>query len=318
MTLHFLGSIPVSVVLILMTIRLVLLQTVSASIGWLMACCVSVVCGLGINEPLIAEKLHALTGVPNIADVMGRCLMVCGLLALAQSVEAAADRGRLYHPIRFIAGGAVLLTLIVLFSFIDAPVTSRTFMQTYGDQLPAALYNSIEMAYIATVIAVAAWAIRLELATRRGPSPMYWAFIVGAFGLIILAGIATAMNFAHVAGAMAVNGTLAPFYVGTFLLSMILLSVGSAWPAITTGLSEVREWHEASRQISDLEPVLRDLEQTAGRSGLYFEIPYLRGHWRRRRHRLVLEVEDRAREAGLPVPIGARASAPEGSTKGEQ
>lgn len=310
MTLHFLGSLPVWVILILMLVRLLLLQTVSPSVAWLMACCVCLVAGLGVNEPLIADNLHALTGIPNIADVVGRCLMICGLLALAQSVEAAADRGRLYHPVRFIVGGVVLVTLIVLFSMIDAPVTTHTFMETYGGQLPTALYSSIEMGYVAAVIAVAARAMRLELAASSRPSRMYWVFIVGAVGLIGLAIVATTMNIAHVAGEMAIVGALAPVYSVVFLSSMLLLSVGSAWPVITTGLQEVREWRGASRQISELEPVLRDLERAASRSGLYFEIPYPRGHWRRRRHRLVLEVEDRAREAGLPVPDAAKADVP--------
>ncbi|WP_031273906.1 hypothetical protein, partial [Curtobacterium sp. B8] len=102
MTLHVWGSLPVWAVLVVLLARLWVVRTQSASVTWLTVCCAFVAVGLSINQPDVLAVLAGATGVPNIADVIGRCLMVCGMFALAQSVEAAARSARLQRPVRII------------------------------------------------------------------------------------------------------------------------------------------------------------------------------------------------------------------------
>lgn len=301
MTLHVAGSAPVWAILVLLIVRYAFVRTQSPSVTWLMTCCAFVVIGLGVNEPFITDKLASLFNTPNVADVVGRCFMVAGLFALAQSVEAAADKARLFRPSRFIVCGIVLASMVALFLEIKAPHTTDQFMQTYGAQVPTGLYSAVEMTYVAIIIGIAARAVFGELTQELRPSRIYWGFILGAAGLMVLAAIAIAMDAAHVVGQLSVVAILAPVYNVVFLLSMVLLALGAAAPVLISARHEYKDWKQAAQTIADLEPKLRELEIAAKRSGLYFEIPYSRAQWRRRLHRLVLEIEDRAREASLPL-----------------
>lgn len=309
MTLHVLGSIPVWIILVMLAIRWWFIRTQSASVFWLLICCLFVALGLTVNDAAISTELANLLHVPNIADVIGRCLLVCGLFSLAQSVEAAARKAQLLRPGRFILCGLVLIALIVLFTQIDAPVTTDVFMQTYGGQVPTSLYSTIEMAYVAFAVGAAAIAIVREFSEGRNPGRTYWIFAVGAVGMVLLAIVAITMNTAHVLGDEILLSWLAKLYTPLFLLSMTLLAVGSAAGALFAAAHEVTTWWETRKRLMVLEPKLRQLEQDAGRKGLYFTQHYPRSKWRMRLHRLVLEIEDRAREAGRPIPPEAQIDA---------
>lgn len=304
MTLHVWGSIPVWVVLTVLVVRLLLVRTQSASVTWLMACCGFVAVGLTINQPGVTTFLAGVTHVPNIADLVGRCLMVCGMFALAQSVEAAARSAKLLRPSRIIVCVLVLLTLVVLFGMVDAPVPTAQFMAVYGDQLPTALYSAVEMTYIAVVIARSAAAVLRGFRTG-GLGRMYWLFVVGAVGLVLLAAIAIALDAVHVAGVDGAVGVLSAVYAPVFLLSMVLLAVGAAGGVLPDAAREFRDWRDARGRFRALEPELRRLEAASGNTGLYFTIGWQRRQWRSRLHRLAVEIEDRARESGQDVPAGA-------------
>lgn len=305
MTLHIWGSIPVWVVLTVLVVRLVLVRTQSASVGWLMACCGFVAVGLTINQPEITSFLAGVTSVPNIADLIGRCLMVCGMFALAQSVEAAARSAKLVRPGRIAGCLAVLVALVVLFTMIDAPTPTAQFMVVYGDQLPTALYSAVEMTYIAIVIARSAVAVLRSFRSGDGLGRMYWLFVVGAAGLVLLAAIAIALDAVHVAGIEPAVAVLSTIYAPVFLTSMALLAVGAAGGVLPDAAREFRDWGDARRRFRRLEPELRRLEAASGNTGLYFTIVWQRRQWRSRLHRLSVEIEDRAREAGQDVPADA-------------
>lgn len=313
MTLHVWGSLPVWGILAVLVVRLWLVRTQSASVTWLTVCCAFVAVGLSINQPDVLGVLARTTGVPNIADVIGRCLMVCGMFALAQSVEAAARTARLLRPGRILACVAVLVTLVVLFSLIDAPRPTAQFMVVYGDQLPTALYSAVEMSFIAVVIARSALAVLGAFRHGEQMGRMYWLFVVGAAAMVLLAVIAVAMDAAHVLGASGVVGVLSVVYAPVFLTSMVLLALGAAGGVLPDAVREFREWRAARRRFRTLEPELHRLESASGNQGLYFTIVWQRRQWRSRLHRLAVELEDRAREAGLaapatpePDPSGAR------------
>lgn len=305
MTLHVWGSLPVWAVLVVLLARLWVVRTQSASVTWLTVCCAFVAVGLSINQPDVLAVLAGATGVPNIADVIGRCLMVCGMFALAQSVEAAARSARLLRPVRIIGCVAVLVTLVVLFSLIDAPHPTAQFMVVYGDQLPTALYSAVEMTYIAVVIARSAVAVLAAFRRGEDMGRMYWLFVVGAAAMVLLAVIAVAMDAMHVLGQDDVVGALSVVYTPVFLGSMVLLALGSAGGVLPDAVREFRDWRRARRRFRALEPELHRLESASGNRGLYFTIVWQRRQWRSRLHRLAVEIEDRAREAGLSVPAAA-------------
>ncbi len=312
MTLHVWGSLPVWGILAVLLVRLWFVRTQSASVTWLTVCCAFVAVGLSINQPDVLGVLAGVTGVPNVADVVGRCLMVCGMFALAQSVEAAASSARLLRPSRITGCAAVLVTLVVLFSLIDAPRPTAQFMVVYGDQLPTALYSAVEMTYIAVVVARSALAVLASFRRGEQMGRMYWLFVVGAAAMVLLAAIAVAMDAAHVLGAADVVSALSFVYAPVFLTSMVLLALGAAGGVLPDAVREFREWRSARRRFRALEPELHRLESASGNQGLYFTVVWQRRQWRSRLHRLAVEIEDRAREAGLtapstePDPSGAR------------
>jgi hypothetical protein len=304
-TLHVWGSLPAWGILVVLVIRLWLVRTQSASVTWLMVCCAFVALGLTINLDALVDLLSAITHVPNIADVISRCLTVCGLFALAQSVEAAARTTRLPKVSRFVVCGLVLVALIVLFALINAPATTDRFMQTYGGQIPTALYSATFMVYIAGVLGFSAVAVLAEFRQGRGASRMYWLFVVGAVGILLLALIAIALDSAHVLGAMEAVGLLRAVYNPVFLLSMVFLAIGAAGGVLPAAAREFRDWREAQRRVRTLEPELLRLEGAAGHRGIYFTVRWPPREWRSRLHRLSVEIEDRAREAGEAVPAAA-------------
>lgn len=305
MTLHVWGSLPVWALLAVLVVRLLLVRTQSASVTWLMVCCAFVAVGLTINQPDVLRFLAGVTHEPNVADLLGRCLMVCGLFALAQSVEAAARAARLLRPSRIIGCAAVLVTLVVLFSLIDAPRPTAAFMAEYGDQLPTALYSAVEMTYIAVVIARSAIAVLRSFRRGDGLGRMYWFFVLGAAAMVLLAAIAVALDAVHVAGATGAVSVLSTLYAPVFLSAMTLLAIGSAGGVLPDALRELRDWRDARRRIRSLEPELARLQAAAHNEGLYFTIVWQRRQWRARLHRLSVEIEDRAREAGQDVPAAA-------------
>jgi hypothetical protein len=304
-TLHVWGSIPVWLILTVLVVRLLLVRTQSASVTWLMVCCSFVAVGLTINQPDVTSSLAAVTHVPNIADLIGRCLMVCGMFALAQSVEAAARSAELLRPGRITGCVLVLIALVVLFNTIDAPTPTAQFITVYGDQLPTALYSTVEMTYIAIVIARSAAAVLRGFRNGDGLGRLYRLFVVGAAGLVLLAGIAIALDAVHVADVDGAVGVLSTLYTPVFLGSMVLLAIGAAGGVLPDAAREFRDWQAARQRFRALEPELRRLEQASGNTGLYFTIVWQRRQWRSRQHRLSVEIEDRAREAGQAVPAAA-------------
>lgn len=309
MTLHVWGSLPVWVLLTVLVVRLVTVRTQSASVSWLMVCCACVAVGLTVNQDDVLTFLAGVTHEPNIADVVGRCLMVIGLFALAQSVEAAAHTARLLRTGRILGCALVLVALVVLFLLIDAPTPTTQFMVVYGDQWPTALYSAVEMTYIAIVIGRSARAVVREFRSGHGMGRIYWFFVVGAAAMVLLAVIAVGLDAAHVLGLTSVVAVLSVVYAPVFLLSMVLLSVGSAGGVLPDAVREFREWRDARRRFRTLEPELRRLQAAAGHEGLYFTNVWPRSQWRARLHRLSVEVEDRAREAGQAVPEAAMTTA---------
>lgn len=305
MTLHVWGSLPVWLILAVLVVRLWLVRTQSASVSWLMVCCTFVAVGLSINQPDVVAFLGGLTRTPNIADLLGRCLMVCGLFALAQSVEAAARSARLLRPSRLVGVGLVLVALVVLFVMIDAPEPTSQFMVEYGDQLPTALYSAVEMTYIAVVISRSALAVLRGFRQGDGLGRMYWLFVTGAAAMVLLATIALALDAVHVLGLDAAVRVLGTVYAPVFLTSMVLLAVGAAGGVLPDAAREFRDWRAARLRFRTLEPELRRLEGASGNRGLYFTIAWQRPQWRSRLHRLSVEIEDRAREAGQDVPAAA-------------
>lgn len=305
MTLHLWGSLPVWLLLGVLVVRLWLVRTQSASVSWLMVCCAAVAVGLTINQPDIVHFLGRLTHEPNIADVIGRCLMVCGLFALAQSVEAAARSARLLRTGRLVGIGLVLVTLIVLFSLVDAPAPTSDFMLVYGDQIPTGLYSAVEMTYIAIVIGRSALAVLRGFREGDGLGRMYWLFVVGAAAMVLLSALAVALDAVHVLGLTEAVRVLGAVYAPVFLVSMVLLALGSAGGVLPDAVREFREWRAARRRFRSLEPELRRLETAADNHGLYFTIAWPRRQWRSRLHRLSVEIEDRARESGQDVPAAA-------------
>lgn len=305
MTLHVWGSLPVWLILAVLVVRLWLVRTQSASVTWLMVCCAFVAVGLSINQPDVVTFLGGLTRTPNVADLLGRCLMVCGLFALAQSVEAAARSARLLRPSRLVGVALVLVALVVLFVLIDAPEPTSQFMVEYGDQLPTALYSAVEMTYIAVVITRSALAVLRGFREGDGLGRMYWLFVVGAAAMVLLAAIAVALDAVHVLGLDAAVRVLGAVYAPVFLTSMVLLAVGAAGGVLPDAAREFRDWRAARVRFRTLEPELRRLEGASGNRGLYFTIAWQRRQWRSRLHRLSVEIEDRAREAGQDVPAAA-------------
>ncbi len=309
MTLHVWGSLPVWVLLTVLVARLVTVRTQSASVSWLMVCCACVAVGLTVNQDDVLTVLAGITHEPNIADVVGRCLMVIGLFALAQSVEAAAHTARLLRAGRITACALVLVTLVVLFTLVDAPTPTTRFMVDYGDQWPTALYSAVEMTYIAIVIGRSARAVVREFRSGHGMGRIYWFFVVGAAAMVLLAVIAVGLDAAHVLGMSSVVAVLSVVYAPVFLASMVLLSIGSAGGVLPDAVREFRDWRDARRRFRVLEPELRRLQAAAGHEGLYFTNVWPRSQWRARLHRLSVEVEDRAREAGQAVPAAAMTTA---------
>lgn len=305
MTLHVWGSIPVWLILAVLVVRLWLVRTQSASVSWLMVCCAFVAVGLSINQPDVVTFLGGLTHEPNIADLLGRCLMVCGLFALAQSVEAAARSARLLRPSRLVGIVVVLVALVVLFLLIDAPEPTSSFMVVYGDQLPTALYSAVEMTYVAVVITRSALAVLRGFREGDGLGRTYWLFVVGAAAMVLLAAIAIALDAVHVLGLDGAVRVLGAVYAPVFLTSMVLLAVGAAGGVLPDAVREFRDWRATRLRFRALEPELRRLEGDSGNRGLYFTIAWQRRQWRSRLHRLSVEIEDRAREAGQSIPAAA-------------
>ncbi len=208
----------------------------------------------------------------------------------------------------------VLVALVVLFSLIDAPTPTAQFMVANGDQLPTALYSAVEMTYIAIVIARSAVAVLRGFRSGDGLGRLYWLFVVGA-------GRPRAARRHRDRPRRRARRRRGRCGRG---LSTLYTPVSSArWSCSPSArpAASCPTPHGSSatggprRRFRVLEPELRRLETASGNTGLYFTIVWQRRQWRSRQHRLSVEIEDRAREAGQDVrPRDAHHGTTQGDT----
>lgn len=305
MTLHAIGSIPVWFLLVLLGVRMAVSRNTPRS-GWMLGCAAFITAGLTANAAVPYQLIGDVTGVPNIADLLGRMCVVSGVFCLAQIMRIEIG-ARTDQPWRFLVCALVLSAQVGMFTQIDAPAGTARFIQTYGGQLSAGTYSAIEMTYVAAVLGTVGSVIIGSWRGGRNRGFAFGSVVAGAFGMIGIAALAIALDVTHVLGLLNAVSSLNAVYVPLFYFSVLALVVGVAGTMTRETVGELRAWFRFRRDRSQLEGQLRALEVQSEQAGIYFTSRYGRRDWDRRSRRLRTEIEDRQRDlAAHKTNEGAR------------
>lgn len=196
---------------------------------------------------------------PNVFDLVANVLLIVGVYYLSRAITRGATRlGAVDTARTRWTHGAALVTvfgMVISFVFIDNPEPSTTFMLSYGDQVPAATYSTVQYLYIFAVMA-----LTLITCVHNVPRMKKIRFRLGF--TIIGAGCTTAlilclsvlmMDAAHVLGADDIVLSVGPVYDYLYLLTVLLLCVGLGIPPLHRLLNSGK----VRKQVLTSEPEVR-------------------------------------------------------------
>ncbi|WP_026821088.1 hypothetical protein [Arthrobacter castelli] len=242
---------------------------------------------------------------PNGFDLAANILLMVGIYYLSRSIGRGAtglgSSGEFSERWIRIAVICAVTAMVIFFVLIDAPSASTTFMLTYGNQLPAALYSIAQYTYIFVVMTgVLVTCIRNVPRMRHGRFKVGFSFL--AIGCTSALGLCTAvigMDIAHLAGNIGLMLGLGVLYNVLYAVTIGLLCIGLGIPPAG------RLWHSLARarKAQKIEPRIRriwartvaeqsSLSLVSGTASMEDSEPERMARTIVRVHRMVVEIHD--------------------------
>jgi hypothetical protein len=240
-------------------------------------------------DPLYLFLDRALGG-RNLVTFVSDCLFVIGIFCLSAAILGSIrEPGR---PQKLWTAISVMLTLAVMLiaiPFIEMPGSSTRFMADFGDQLAAAIYNSVQFVYLAVVMVYTGIVIlrHLPLMTTRGYIAGFRTVAIGSFAALLLVFDVLGMNMTHLFGLRSALRVLQLAYDPLFVVVMVLLCAGLAIIPGSRLARSVTRRHHTLRILSDVDDVWRrHVPASVMPSPVAGDDPEMR------LHRLLIEIED--------------------------
>lgn len=267
-----------------------------------------------LNIDPIYLRADGWVGGRNYADLGANLLLLAGVYFLARAIHRAAqpasDGRRSSYDVSAKAGlVGTAISATILFTLIDAPVTSTSFMRDYGGQWAAGLYSAGQYLYIGAVMAAAGWTcVRFRKAWTTGIYSVAFALVgLGCLFAVLFVVNVLLLDALHVLGMFealsAFSGTYAVLNSATFLF----LCTGMALPPASRKVTAMYETARTSSVLAGLEPVWG--RAVAGNAGLTLDLGVVPKRPDRRRselHRMIVEIQDSlARDPEVRDRIGA-------------
>ena len=213
-------------------------------------------CSLTLHAPAAYLALDGVLGGRNFTDLLARTLLVVGSFLLSAGFQITL-KGRRSARRRAVTLGLLLLSILTmsgLFAFIDAPHSSAQFMTDFGDQIPTALFNTVEMIFLGvsmSLVCVAALS-QLRMPRKRSVRVGYAAMALGGGLMSLVALIAIMMNALHVIGATRFLDTLGNAYGAAYMIAILAMSTGAILPPLASQREKSRHAKRASELLTEM------------------------------------------------------------------
>ncbi|TFD45007.1 hypothetical protein E3T55_19635 [Cryobacterium frigoriphilum] len=218
---------------------------------------------LTLNIDAVYFAADGLLGGRNYADLPANLLLLVGVYFLSRAILRASSPSRACATDRPFRGGAIVTAclMVMMFVFIDAPQTSGSFMQDFGNQPAAAAYSLIQFTYLGIVVALTG-TICLRFAGRMSTPARRLGFrIIGAgCGAAVLTVLSVVgMDLAHVFGAMSLLALFASAYDVLNLAAFLLLCLGLSLPPILGWVTKRIDRRKLRGVLPDLTRIWNDV-----------------------------------------------------------
>lgn len=214
-----------------------------------------------LHVHVVFAYVDSFIGGRNLTDLLSRILILIGCFFLSRAITRAAHPGKklsMPYPATLVL---FIAALCLCFSAIETSGTEPAFMATFGDQPAAALYSSLEMAYMAiavTQVVIAASRYSSKMSSRV-LQVSFRAVTAGGVLLLVLAVVTIVMNYSHVAGRMGLVAALGVAYAPIYLAAIALISIGSAAPGAIRASARFIAHRNARRYVPLLEEIWRQV-----------------------------------------------------------
>jgi len=260
---------------------------------------VAIATALSLNVDPIYLAGDALLGGRNLLDLCANVLMVVGIYSLSQAILRAAEFND--ASVRRDGLGLTILICVVVglaaaFFSIEAPVSSTRFMLDYGSQPAAALYSSIQFAYIGIVMGLTGY-VCFRFRRRMATIHFRLAFTLIGIGCtlaLIVVFAVLGMDIAHVLGDLGIMLRLTVAYDVSFVGAMLFLCAGLALPPVARRISRRIDVRTREGLLKSLTGIWE--KATANRKDIRL-VMAARGIERgdastRKLHRMLVEIQD--------------------------
>lgn len=293
-----------------------MIQVIAASVIWGLVLCilpgvrsrkdhtiliaaVAIAAALSLNVDPIYIVGDAMLGGRNLLDLNANVLMVVGIYFLSQAILRAAEFND--ASIRRDGLGLTILICVVVglgaaFFNIEAPVSSTRFMLDYGSQPAAALYSSIQFAYIGIVVGLTGYVcfrFRRRMATIHFRLAFTLIGIGCALALIVVFAV-LGMDIAHVLGDLRTMGMLGVAYDVSFIAAMVFLCAGLALPPVARRISRRMDVRTREGLLKSLSQIWEKVTATRKETRLVAPAAGIEhgDATTRKLHRMLVEIQD--------------------------
>ncbi len=223
---------------------------------------VAIAVSLSLNIDAIYVAGDRLLGGANWLELVSDVLLMVGMFFLLRGLLRATRGGRNPQVERGLSVILVLVCLVlaVFFLNISAPVTSTTFMLSYGAQPAAAAYSITQFLSVGVATAVMA-GVCFRHAKQMGPAVSRGALrMVGAGNLcaVSLSVLIIGMDVTHATGDLPGMRALSAGYEPLYVSAIALLCIGYSIPPLVRRAETFHYRHDTSTLLDKITPVWRD------------------------------------------------------------
>lgn len=292
-----------------------MIQVAAAALIWLLVIClipgirvrrdhsvltsaITISIALTLNIDQVYLSLDPALGGRNFVDLLANVFMVVGIYFLSRAIIRAAKPDETVEK-RDGAGmillAAVIFGLAASFGAIATQGSSTRFMVDYGDQLPAAVYSSIQFVYIGYVVSVTGvTCFRFRGDMLRPYFRTAFTFIgVGCSFAVLLVSLVLVMDVLHLQERLDAMRAVSPIYDAAVVAAMTFLCVGLAIPPVARRILRHRQSATEAELVSDLTKIWEKTTKKRKDVRLVRDTEMISQHDRAQRlHRMLVEVQD--------------------------
>ncbi|NUJ89172.1 hypothetical protein HOW07_14255 [Plantibacter sp. MCCC 1A11337] len=244
-----------------------------------------------INIDAVYLAVDALLPVANLAMLLGDLVRVVGVAVLVTAIIASTGVPPRRTRVWMYGGSAVAgAVMIVSFAFIKAPAASGSFMITYGDQPAAAVFNAVQMGFIAVVTGISGWHLARALLVigDRWFRASLFCLLLGACSAVGFGLTAIFMDVAHILDALQAMYAGSRLYDLLLAAAVLLLCAGFMLLPIARRLAARRRSAQIGGLARDVDAIWRRVvpAETREREGFDHDDPEML------LHRQLIEIED--------------------------